>query len=229
MSESLPHEPPSAAQAPLRGGFSGTDRLEVLAFMGLVAGALPLPAIPTALLRRVRGAVLHDVCASRGLALTPEARTLLSEPSKIARGGAFLATAVFVAKRSLRRLGALGVLPPIAAWFEIYALGLLFERYLVEHRRSRALRIDVAEARKVRAATDRASGLVLSRELRAAPEARRIAIEELRNLSTRVSDAILIGLASGPGYLRRRLETAFDLAMREEPAPAQEQRESQNG
>jgi hypothetical protein len=225
MSESVPRDPSTVVQEQLRRSTSSADHLEFLALVGLVAGALPLLAIPTALLRRVRGAVLHDVCASRGLALTIEARALLSEPSKIARGGAFLATAAFVAKRALRRLGALGVLPPIAAWFEIYALGLLFERYLVEHRRSRALRVDVDEARKVRAAVDRAAGRVLSSDLHPAPEARRAAVEELRDLSTRVSDAILIGLASGPGYLRRRLEAAFDLAMQEEPAPAEEQRE----
>ena len=39
-----------------------------------VSAALPLPFIPGTLATRVRGALVHDICARFGLSLTPEAR-----------------------------------------------------------------------------------------------------------------------------------------------------------
>jgi hypothetical protein len=200
----------------------------VLALLGMAAGALPLPAIPTALLRRVRGAVAHEVSARRGLALTAEARAWISEPSKNVRRGAFVATAAFIARRALRRLGALGVLPPIFAWLEVYSLGVLFERYLTCHRQSPALRIDLDEARSVRAAIDEAMARVAALDLESARSGHQAAIEDLRDWSTRLSDTVLIGLASGPIYLRRRLETAFDHAIRTSSDAPEKMRESVN-
>lgn len=207
----------SPARLP-RDAASDAGRLWVLAVMGLFAGALPLPAIPTALLRRVRGAVVHEVSGRYGLGFTAEARAWMSEPSKTVRRGAFVATAAFVAKRALRRLGMLGVLPPALAWLEVYALGVMFERYLAALRQSQTVRIDLDEARTLRTAIDQATGRVLSVGLHAERPSRSGPVEELRDLPTRVSDGILIGIASGPSYLRRRLETAFDHAMRESSA-----------
>ena len=214
----------TAQAALLRTPASDASRLWVLAFMGLVAGALPLPAVPTALLKRVRGAVVHEVSARYGLGLTADARAWMSEPSKAVRRGAFVATVVFVAKRALRRLGALGVLPPAIAWVEVYALGLLFERYLGRVRRLQTVRMDEEEARAVRTAIDQATSRVLSPSLRARRANRSGPPEELRDLPTRMSDGILIGIASGPSYLRRRLETAFDEVVRETPEAFEQQR-----
>jgi hypothetical protein len=197
---------------------SDSSRLWVLAVMGLFAGALPLPAIPTALLRRVRGAVMQEVSTRHGLGFTAEARAWMSEPSKTVRRGAFVATAAFIAKRALHRLGMLGVLPPALAWLEVYALGVMFERYVGSFRQSPTVRIDLDEARTLRTAIDQATARVLSPGLKAERSSPSSPVEELRDLPTRVSDGILIGIASGPSYLRRRLETAFDHAMRESSA-----------
>jgi hypothetical protein len=226
MSDPVTVDPHAARARLLSDPVSDAGRLWVLSVMGLVAGAIPLPAIPTALLRRVRGAVVHEVSARYGLGLTADARESMSEPSKTVSRGAFVATAAYIAKRALRRLGVLGVLPPIVAWLEVYSLGLMFERYLSTCRRSQTVRIDLDEARIIRTAIDQATGHVLSLELRAERANRSGAIEELRNLPTRVSDAVLIGVASGPSYLRRRLETAFDHAMRESTAASDRERGS---
>jgi hypothetical protein len=224
MNDPVPRYPRSTRFGLHREPTSDAGRLWVLAMVGLFAGALPLPAIPTALLRRVRGAVVHEVSARYGLTLTADARQWLSEPSRAVRRGAFVATAAFVAKRALRRLGVLGVLPPVLAWLEVYALGLLFERYLSSLRQSQTMRIDVDEARTIRTAIDQSIGRVASPGLRAGRVGGRDPTEELRDIPTRVSDGILIGLASGPVYLRRRLETAFERTMHESPADFENQR-----
>jgi len=75
-------------------------------------------------------------------------------------------------------------------------------------------RIDLDEARMLRTAIDQATGGVLSLALRTEPVNRRAAVEDLRDLPTRVSDTVLNGLASGPTYLRHRLEASFDHAVR---------------
>jgi hypothetical protein len=226
MSEPVTRDSQTTRESLLRDPVADSGRPRVLALLGLFAGAIPLPAIPTALLRRVRGAVVHEVSTRHGLTLTADARAWMSEPSKTVRRGAFVATAAFLAKRALRRLGVLGVLPPIVAWLEVYALGLLFERYLVEYRQSCTLRIDLDEARTIKTPIDVATRRVLSLGLRPPRMNRRGAVEELRDLPTRVSDAVLIGLASGPSYLDRRLETAFDQAVRESTVATEQTRGS---
>jgi hypothetical protein len=191
--------------------------VSILAVVGLFAGALPLPIVPGRLLRRVRGATVHDIAARHGLTLTPEARARMAEPSKGARRGAMLATAAFLARRVVGRLGALGVLPPLAAWLEIYALGLLFDRYLARTRSSRTLRIDEAEAVAVRRAIDRAIRQTLSPSLEVKSTSHELVpSEELRDMTTRVIDGILLAAAALPSYLERRLESAFDLSVIEE-------------
>jgi hypothetical protein len=215
MSEPVTRDSQTTRESLLRDPVADSGRPRVLALLGLFAGAIPLPAIPTALLRRVRGAVVHEVSTRHGLTLTADARAWMSEPSKTVRRGAFVATAAFLAKRALRRLGVLGVLPPIVAWLEVYALGLLFDRYLARHRRSPMLRVDLAEARALRAAIDRSSAGVLSPALVAPPAQSRGAIEDLRDLKTRFSDAVLLGIASGPAQLQRRLHASFDQIMTE--------------
>jgi uncharacterized protein (DUF697 family) len=193
-------------------------RISVMALIGMVAGAVPLPFLPAAVLKRIRGALAHDVATRYGLCLTHEAREALSTASRAAQGGAFVTTVAFFARRTLRRIGALGVLPPLTAWFEVYALGMLFDRYLCRMRSSQSLRIHESEAKRVRAAIDSAVTRSLSPKLELAPrDPLSEPTEELRSFSTRLLDGILLAAAAVPDHLRRRLETAFDLALAENP------------
>jgi hypothetical protein len=189
-----------------------------MALIGLAAGAVPLPFVPGAVLKRVRGALAHDVAARHGLSLTYEARREMAEPSRAARSGALLATVAFVARRTLRRFGLLGVLPPVAAWLEVYALGLLFDRYLERVRASQALRIHEAEAQLVRKAIDTAISRALSPKLELPPRQGESApTEELRSFPNRIVDGVLLAAAALPDHLQRRLEAAFDAVLDDDP------------
>jgi hypothetical protein len=127
----------------------------------------------------------------------------------------------FFARRTLRRFGALAVLPPLSAWFEVYALGLLFDRYLCRMRSSQTLRIHESEAKRVRAAIDSAVSRSLSPKLELGPrDPLNEPTEELRSFTTRLLDGILLAAAAVPDHMRRRLETAFDVALAENPPGA---------
>ncbi|HKQ69081.1 MAG TPA: hypothetical protein VJT73_07070 [Polyangiaceae bacterium] len=207
-----------ATPALARGVKASPGRTSVMAMIGFAAGAVPLPFVPSVVLRRVRGALAHDVAARYGLSLTDEARREIAEPSRTARSGAILATVAFFARRALRRVGVLGLVPPITAWLEIYALGLLFDRYLERVRTSQTVRIHESEAKLVRKAVDAAIARALSPklELGKRPDAAE-PTEELRDFSTRLFDGILLFAAAIPDHLKRRLESAFDAVLAEEP------------
>jgi hypothetical protein len=198
--------------------------LTILALFGLAVGALPLPIIPPRLLARVRGAAAYDITARRGLCLTPEAREELSRTSLAVSGGAVLSTVLFLARRSLRGLGGVGIVPPIAAGLEVYALGLLLARYIEHRRTSRAVRIDEKEAREIRHLIDHAIQRALSLHVPAGErELAPLPAEDLRDLPARVTDGLLLAVASVPTLLRRRLEDAFD-AVQAETANKEPQR-----
>lgn len=207
-----------ATPALARANGAAPGRLSVMALIGLAAGALPLPFVPGAVLKRVRGALAHDVAARYGLSLTDEARREMAAPSRTARSGALLATVAFVARRTFRRLGVLGLVPPAAAWLEVYALGLLFDRYLERVRASQAVRIHDGEAKLVRKAIDSAISRALSPRLDLPPR-KDVSepTEELRTLSTRLFDGVLLAAAAIPDHLQRRLEAAFDAVLDEDP------------
>jgi hypothetical protein len=197
---------------------AGTAALPVMALLGLCAGAVPLPFVPGAALKKIRGALTHDIAARHGLSLTDEARVAIEQASRRSKNGAILATVAFVAQRTLRRFGMLGVIPPLTAWLEVYALGLLFDRYLVRVRSSSTIRIDGQEAELVRHAIDDALSRALSPSLALNPRAlQQVAAEELRSGATRVIDGVLLAAAAVPEHLQRRLETAFDLVVQERP------------
>jgi hypothetical protein len=205
----------------LRTAAGAPARISVMALIGMVAGAVPLPFVPSAVLKRIRGALAHDVATRYGLCLTQEARDELATASRASKGGAFVTTVAFFARRTLRRVGALGVLPPLTAWFEVYALGLLFDRYLCRARSSQSLRIHEGEAKRIREAIDKAVSRSLSPKLELQPrESLSEPTEELRSFSTRLLDGVLLAIAAVPDHLRRRLETAFDLALAESPPRA---------
>jgi hypothetical protein len=192
--------------------------LPVLALLGLVAGAVPLPYLPGVALKKIRGALVHDIASQHGLSLTDDARAAIEEASRRSKNGALLATVAFVAQRTLRRFGMLGVLPPLTAWLEVYALGLLFDRYLGRVRASSTIRIHAPEAALVRRAIDDAVSRALSPSLALNPRAPEgVAAEELRSTPTRIVDGVLLAAAAVPQHLQRRLETAFDAVIQETP------------
>ncbi len=190
-------------------------RLAALAILGMAAGSMPLPLLPPRLLSRIRGAVVHDVAGRHGLSLTQEARSVLSKASLATSGGAVLATLMFFAKRSYRQLGAVGILPPLSAWLDVYALGCLLDHYLARARTSATVRIDEAEARRIRDVIDRAVKRSFSPSLQVPPHSahEENATEDLRDTASRLSDGLLLAAAALPIILRRRLHAAFDEAL----------------
>ncbi len=186
-------------------------RLGTFAVLGAVAGGVPLPWLPDALERRVRGALAQDVAARHGLSLSPEARVLLAEPMRATEGapGVMAHALRFFTRKLLVRFGPLGMLPPVRACLSTFVLGHLFARYL-EARRDPAVRIDAAEAKTLRQAMDRALVNLLSVDLVAEKDAFDRPPEDLRDDMTQLVDGVLIATAGVPGWLVRRLDASFD-------------------
>jgi uncharacterized protein (DUF697 family) len=188
----------------------GTGRLGTYSVIGAVAAALPLPFVPGTLATRVRGALVHDVCARYGLSLTPEARHVLSAPGLAEGPEGLLGAAVrFATIQVFSRLGPLTILPPIRSALLTFSIGHLLRRYLEQGRGGRSIRIDVDEARRVRRAIEAAIGRAITTSPRAETETS-VAPEELRDQFTQLTDGAFTALASLPSWLVRRLEAAFD-------------------
>lgn len=200
-----------AAGRPLTRGAPGPGRIASFATMGVLAGTVPLPWVPDVISRRVRGAMVHDVAARHGLSLTPEARSVLAEPSGTEgpRGVVGQAT-VFVATKVLARFGPLGFLPPVRSGVATFLLGYLFHRYLETARADRSVRIDVDEARKVRRAIDQALLHMVTADVHVSPDDGASAPEDLRDPTTAIFDSAIIAVAGAPSWLLRRLDAAFD-------------------
>jgi hypothetical protein len=203
--ESLPSV---ASRSPVERG-----RLGVYAALGASAGAVPLPWLPDSLVRRVRGAVVHDVAVRHGVSLGVEARDVLSEPAgPDGPRGLVAQTVRFVglrlAARALTSVGPVRMLWPVRNALQTYVLGHLFDRYLALGRTERAVRVDASEARRVRQAIDGALAHALTVE---SPEVREpTVIDDQRDALTAFVDGML-GLAAGvPGRLVGRLDAAFD-------------------
>lgn len=189
----------------------GVGRLGTYTILGAACGVVPLPWIPDATARRVRGALVHDLTSRHGLSLTPEARTLLVEPNG-AEGprGLLSQGARFAVTRVLGRFGPLALIAPVRSALSTYVLGHLLQRYLETSRTARTLRIDVEEARRLRRAVDQAFLYALTTEARPSREDGPHSLEDLRHQSEQVVDGVLISIASMPGWLVRRLDAAFD-------------------
>jgi hypothetical protein len=189
----------------------GGGRLGTYTMLGAVCGVVPLPWIPDATVRRVRGALVHDLTSRHGLSLTPEARTILVEPNGTEGPRGFLNQGVrFAVGKVLGRIGPLALVPPIRSALGTYVLGHLLQRYLDTARTARSVRIDVEEARRVRRAIDQALLYSLTTEARPSREDPPFAPEDLREGNEQVVDGVLISVASMPGWLVRRLDAAFD-------------------
>ena len=189
----------------------GGGRLGTYTVLGAVCGVVPLPWIPDATVRRVRGALVHDLTSRHGLSLTHEARTILVEPNGTEGPRGFLKQgATFAISRVLGRVGPFAFIPPVRSALGTYVLGHLLQRYLETARTVRAVRIDVEEARRVRRAIDQALIYALTTEANGSREDPPFAPEDLRNQGEQIVDGVLISIASMPGWLVRRLDAAFD-------------------
>lgn len=194
-----------------------SGRLAVLTAYAVAAAAIPLPFVPDRVIAQIRGSVAHDVAARHGVSLTSDARGLLADPSSEQR--ARLARAAeTIARQLLRRVRGLGALAAASRGIEVYALGLLFERYLTEVRPSGAVRVQIEEARRVRDAIDRAVLRVVSPTLDVPTATIDAGVEDLRDEFTRWTDTFVLTSASLPAYLERRLIAAFDQVVRETPS-----------
>jgi hypothetical protein len=197
-----------------------SGRVSVYAALGASAGAVPLPWVPDVLVRRVRGALVHDLAVHHGVSLTRHAREALAEPSgspggRSLIGQAFRFVGTRLAVRSLTALGPIGLFWPMQSALQTYVLGRLFERYLSLWRTERAVRIDGEEARRVRGAIDGALMRSMGVAVEALPEP--TSMDDDRDLATAVIDGLLALAAGIPARLTRRLDAAFDDVIGHEP------------
>jgi uncharacterized protein (DUF697 family) len=189
----------------------GGGRLGTYTIMGAATGIVPLPWVPDAIARRVRGALVHDIASRHGVSLTPEARQVLVEPAGTEGSRGYIKQGVtFAVTRVLGRFGPFAAIAPVRSALATFVLGHLFHRYLDGARATRSVRMDVEEARRVRHAIDQALVYALTTEPRPSREDAPFAPEDLREQTTAVVDGVIIGIASLPGWVVRRLDAAFD-------------------
>lgn len=189
----------------------GGGRLGTYTALGAASGVVPLPWVPDAIVRRVRGALVHDLTARHGLSLTPDARAALVAASSVEGAKGYLQQGVtFALTRVLGRFGPLAMLGPVRTALGTFVLGHLLERYLDTARIARSVRIDVEEARRVRRAIDQALVQALTTEGKGSRENPPFGPEDLRDQTTQIVDGVFISIASAPGWLVRRLDAAFD-------------------
>jgi len=190
-------------------------RLGAFTLLSAAAGGVPLPWIPSALTRRVRGALVQDIAARHGLSLTAEARTALSDPNRSERVNRATREAMrYLAIRMLGRFGPVRLLAPFRTALSTFVLGHLFTRY-VSNRQETGTRIEEAEAGTLRERIDRATinALMAGVEVDFDPDGSGGGVEELRDEVTQAVDGVLIATAAVPSWLVRRLDAAFDGAL----------------
>ncbi len=189
----------------------GGGRMGTYTLLGAASGLVPLPWVPDAIVKRVRGALVHDLVSRYGLSLTPDARNILIEPGGGDGPRSFLKQGVtFAATRVLGRVGPLALLGPVRTALGTFVLGHLLQRYLETARIDRSVRIDVEEARRVRRAIDQALLHALTTEGTGPRESLPLSPDDLRDQTTQIVDGVIIAIASVPGWLLRRLDAAFD-------------------
>jgi hypothetical protein len=201
-------------------------RLGIYAAMGAGTGTVPLPWVPDALARRVRGSLVHDIAVRHGLALDLAAREALAARAAPGEKRGLVRQAVrFVgatlAKRALTGLAPIGLVGPVRAALDTYVLGHLFDRYLVQREQSaqpevpHGPRIGEDEARRVRRAIDSAllRALTVDVDPVAPPPPDG---GDARDRTTTFIDGVLSFTAGVPEQLIVRLDAAFDDIMQHE-------------
>jgi len=195
-----------------------TGRLSMLTGMSLAVAAVPIPILPSRALGHLRGALAHEVCSRHGLSLSSDARKALAAPSSTDAVRAMFRRGVeLLTRRLLRRLGPLGPLSTVARTFEVYALGHLLDRYCRQMRPKGTVRILEPEARRLREAIDAAVMRCFHPSTRPTTLHIREGAEDLRDEFTRWIDSALLGVATIPSYLQRRLDAAFDEIVERSP------------
>ena len=195
-----------------------SGRLAVLTGVSLAAGAIPLPILPDRVVTHVRGAVAHESAARYGLSLSSDARRALARPNAKDRMRALLRKGVeLFTRRLLRRVGPLAPLSTLVTSFEVYALGHLLDRYFEEVRAPGTVRILEGEAERVRVAIDEAVLVAFYPTTQPNPLMLGKGTEDLRDEFTRWIDTLLVGAATLPSYLQRRLDAAFDEVIKRSP------------
>lgn len=181
--------------------------------LGAAVVALPIPFVGGSIAERIRGALIFDIGGRYGLSITPDARKVLVETGFIEGPKGFLGSALrFATGRVLSRLGPLTLLPPLQSALYTFALGHLLQRYLESFRDTRATRIDILEARKLRKAIDQ--GILGVIRTKAREEKLEYGQpEELRDQVTQAVDGAITLVAGMPSWVVRRLEAAFDEAI----------------
>jgi len=203
--------PSSRGRARSMGRGPVPGRLAVLTGVSLAAGAIPLPILPDRVLVHVRGAIAHETATRYGLSLSADARAMLAKPVSQDKVRAVLRKAVeLVTRRLLRRLSPFAPLAVGASALEVFALGLLLDRYFDRVRASGTLRVQESEAQRVRTAIDTAVLRAFYPSTRPQKLLLPEGVEDLRDEFTRWIDTILVGGATLPSYLERRLVAAFD-------------------
>jgi len=185
-------------------------RLGAFTLLGAAAGSVPLPWLPTALVRRVRGALVQDLAARHGLTLSPGARDVLAEPSRRAKPPGATGEAMrYLAIRTIGRFGPLRALPPVRTAIDTFVLGRLFSRYLSSRSETKP-RIDEEEAAHVRHVIDGALVRSLTAQVDSGSDALALPPEDLRDEVTQAVDGALIATAGLPSWIVRHLDAAFD-------------------
>lgn len=191
------------------------------AVVGL-AGAVPVPLLDGVLTELARGAAVRRVAARHGVTLTPGARAVLSEgagPSSTR--GRLLRTAFASALAPFR------VATRVQDASSTIVTAVLLDRFLRRAERAAGAALTEAEAKRVRAAIERASTDAGFDALRTVPlgvfdvvrDAFKVAIRkdpERRSVIERFVDALLDGAADAPSELVERLAVHFDQALAEE-------------
>jgi uncharacterized protein (DUF697 family) len=189
----------------------GPSRMGVYTALGTLSGVVPLPWVPDAVARRIRGALAHEIVSRHGLSLTPEARRILASTGGVEGPRGVVAEAVvFATTKVLGLFGPLAFLAPVRLGLTTFLLGHLLQRYLETARKGRAVRVDAEEARRVRRAIDQALLYVFTTEGEGEKFQIPRAPEDLRDGTTQLIDSVLISAANLPAWLVRRVETAFD-------------------
>ncbi len=194
-------------------------QLGAFAVFGAAAGTLPLPWLPDALGRRVRGALVQDLAARHGVSLSAAARQVLAEPSSggsANKPGALGQALSYLARKLLMRFGPLAMLPPLRAGLATYVLGHLLDRYLgTPGVRDAGAVLEGPEAERLREAVDRAIIRVASPEAALDWPGVAASPEDVRDDVTRAIDGVLATVATVPSWLLHRLDAAFDDALAE--------------
>jgi hypothetical protein len=191
---------------------SWTGRVGMYTLMAGYAGSVPLPWLPDALVRTVRGALVRDLAARRNLPLTSQARRTLAARAARGKNTVLVNALKFVggrlALRAFAGFTAVRIAWPLHEALEVYVLGRLFDRYLDRRVNDPGVPLGGEEAERIRFAIDSALMHALRVHMDPTPEPPTLADD--RDPITAIVDGLLAGAADVPERLTRRLDASFD-------------------